>query len=66
MRWHRLCNVCVEVRADALDTNVFVSALKTKNSESATRLVYDFIDTGLTTDGVIFRSSIFEYSAKSE
>lgn len=29
-----------------IDTNVFVSALITKNLESPTRLVYDFIDSG--------------------
>ena len=29
-----------------IDTNVFVSALITKNPESPTRLVYDFIDNG--------------------
>lgn len=29
-----------------IDTNVFVSALITKNPESPTRLVYDFIDSG--------------------
>lgn len=29
-----------------IDTNVFVSALITKNSESPTRLVYDYIDNG--------------------
>ncbi|MBQ0155685.1 MAG: putative toxin-antitoxin system toxin component, PIN family [Bacteroidales bacterium] len=29
-----------------IDTNVFVSALITKNPESPTRLVYDYIDSG--------------------
>ena len=29
-----------------IDTNGFVSALITKNPESPTRLVYDFIDNG--------------------